>query len=277
VKRTNILVLLTCLLACSLLPAEQVAVRHKEGLLRGFLVVRTLEGEIIADGDLFQVARGDRVTTRLTFRFKDGSLHDETAVFSQRGSFRLLSNHLVQKGPSFRHPLDATFDAATGRVTVRYDADGKEKTASSVFAVPPDVANGMTLTLMKNIVPGASRTTVSMVAYAAKPRLIKLIITQQGEEAFSTGNTQRKAMHYVVRFEVGGFEGWVAERLGKLPPDVHVWVLGGKAPTIVRSQGPLALDGPIWRIELVSPQWPRDAAASLQTEQNREKKQTARR
>src|SRR2546427_6100059 len=110
------------------LPAAPVAVRHTEGLVHGFLVLRTLEGAILADGDLIQVARGDRVTSRLVFRFKDGSVHDETAVFSQRRSFRLLSDHLVQKGPAFRHPMEVSIDNSTGQVTVSYtDDDGKEK------------------------------------------------------------------------------------------------------------------------------------------------------
>jgi hypothetical protein len=41
------------------------------------------------------------VTSRLTFRFKDESLHDAIAVFSQADQFRLLTDHLVQKGPPF--------------------------------------------------------------------------------------------------------------------------------------------------------------------------------
>jgi hypothetical protein len=33
-----------------------------EGLIHGFLVVRTLEGKALADGQMTQDARGDRVT-----------------------------------------------------------------------------------------------------------------------------------------------------------------------------------------------------------------------
>jgi hypothetical protein len=100
--------------------ADQVPVRHQEGLIHGFLVLRTLEGETIADGDLIQNVHADRVTSRLAFHFKDGSIHDETAVFSQRGHFRLLSDHLIQKGPSFEHPMEMTINGSTGRVEVRY-------------------------------------------------------------------------------------------------------------------------------------------------------------
>jgi len=258
-RYARLLVLLICVLVRPpLLPAEQVQVRHKEGLVHGFLVLRTLDGQIIADGDLIQNVRGDRVTSRLTFRFKDGSLHDETAIFSQRGRFRLLSDHLVQNGPSFKHPMDATLDAT--------------KTTSGHIDVPADVANGMTLVLMKNIRPDAPTTTVSMVAYAAKPRVIKLIITPQGEEAFSTGDARHKAMHYRVKIDIGGLSGLLADIFGKEPPDVNAWVLGGEAPAFVRSEGPLAYGGPIWRIELVSPAWPRTAGANPKPVPDTEKK-----
>lgn len=255
--------LLAVLLACAVLlmpcvlSSAQVAVRHTEGVLHGFLVLRTLEGNTLADGDLIQVASGDRVTSQLLFRFKDGSIHDETAVYSQRRSFRLLSYHLVQKGKTFQHPMDVFVNGVTGQVTVRYtDEDGKEKVASDKLKLPPDVANGLILTLVKNVVPKAPQTTVSMVAATPKPRLVKLVITAQGEEPFSIGDSKRRATHYVLKVEIGGFAGWLAPMVGKQPPDINVWILSGAAPAFVRLEGPLYLGGPTWQIELTSPVWP---------------------
>jgi hypothetical protein len=256
---TSVAVLVACatLLQPGAMSAAPVAVRHTEGLVHGFLVLRTLAGDTLADGDLIQVARGDRVTSRLVFHFKDGSVHDETVVFSQRPNFRLLSDHLVQKGPSFQHPMEVSIDGATGQVTVRStDDDGKEKVATERLALPPDVANGLVPTLLKNIRSDATQITVSMVAATPKPRLVKLAITLQGEEPFSVGGSSRKATHYVVKVEIGGAAGLVAPLLGKQPPDTHIWILGGEAPVFVKSEGQLSFGGPIWRIELVSPVWP---------------------
>src|SRR5580700_9978552 len=78
-------------------PADPVVVRYAEGLVHGFLTLRTLDGTPLGQGDLTQVARGDRVTSELAFHLRDGSLSDETVVFSQRDRFRLLSDHLVQQ------------------------------------------------------------------------------------------------------------------------------------------------------------------------------------
>jgi hypothetical protein len=122
--------------------------------------------------------------------------------------------------------------------------------------LPPDVANGLTLTLLKNLRPNDPPATVSMVATTPKPRLVKLAIFPQGEDPFTTSGAKRLAIHYVLKVEIGGIEGKIAPLLGKQPPDIHVWVLGGEAPAFVKMEGPLFYGGPIWRIELASPVWP---------------------
>jgi hypothetical protein len=240
--------------------AAQVAVRHTEGLLRGFIVLRTLEGDTLAGGDLAQSFRGGRVTSRMVFHFKDGSIHDETAVFTQRRSFRLLSYHLVQKGPAFRVPMDVSIDIPRGRIAVRYtDEDGKEKVETEQKRLPADIANGMVFTLVKNIAPKAQETIVSMVGATPKPRLVKLKITRVGQEPFSAGGPRYEAIHYLVKVEIGGITGLLATLLHKHPPDHHVWIVGGEVPGFVRAEGPLYLGGPPWRIELASPAWPHTA------------------
>ena len=143
------------LLICALqpgAPAEPIPVRHIEGTVHGFLALRSKEGRVLAVGDLFQVVRGDRVTARLLFRFKDGSVDDETTVFSQRGNFQLITNHHIQKGPSFPQPMDLSIDVPTGQITVRSTGkDGKEEVKSEHLDLPPDVVNGLILSIAKNI------------------------------------------------------------------------------------------------------------------------------
>jgi hypothetical protein len=240
-----------------------VAVRHPEGLLHGFLVLRTLTGETLAHGDLIQGVHGDRVTSRLIFHFKDGSLYDETAIFSQHNTFRLLSDHQVLKGPAFQRQMEVSVNGSTGNVSVQYTDDGKEKVATEHFTATPDLANGVLFTLLKNLGPGVSETKASLVAFTPKPRLVKLAITSQGEEPFSIGDGSRKAMHYVIKVEIGGLAGLIAPMLGKEPPETHVWILGGEAPAFLKSEGPLYSGGPVWRIELTSPVWPRSSEAKV--------------
>ncbi len=255
---------LACTVFFSCWPASgQVAVHNSEGLVHGFLVLRSAEGEALAHGDLIQVAHGNRVTAHLVFHFKDGSVYDETTIYSELRNFRLLRGHLVQKGPSFPHPEDVLIDAVSGQVTVRYTGeDGKEQVKTEHMKLPPDLANGMIFTLLKNIAPESGEAKASMVVTTPKPRLVKLAISAQGEDMFVVGGNQRKATHYVVKIEIGGVTGLVAPLLGKQPPDIHVWVLRGEAPAFVRSRGPLYPGGPIWQIELESPVWPDQASGA---------------
>jgi hypothetical protein len=246
--------------------ADQVPVNHLEGLAHGFVAVRTLDGALLADGDLVEnsvlTSGGNRVTTRLTLRFKDGSIHEETTTYVQRKTFRFVSDHLVQKGPAFKTPLESTL-AASGRVTVRYsDEDGKEKKIEEQMKLPPDVANGMILALLKNISPHTPKTTVSMVAMTPTPRLVELEFTPHGYEPFSTATSARKAMHYVVKVHVPGAVGAVASLLGKTPSDSHVWILTGEAPAFVKVEMALFPGGPTWRLELLSPVWPSPSSAA---------------
>ncbi|MFL5271630.1 MAG: hypothetical protein ACJ79E_06165 [Anaeromyxobacteraceae bacterium] len=235
---------------------ELVPVRHTEGLAHGFVALRTLEGETLAEGDLTQHVRGDRVTGKLRFRFRDGSLREETTVFTQRGHFRFVSNHVVQKGPAFKQQLESHIERG-GRVKVRYSEDGgEEKTIDEHVDLPPDVANGMMIVLLKNIAAPKRKVTVSMVAITPKPRVVKLEFEPVGEDPFSIVGVSRKAVHFVMKVHVPGVTGVVASVLGKVPPDSHFWVLAGDAPTFVRGDTQLAMGGPVWRVELASPTWP---------------------
>lgn len=234
--------------------AELVPVRHSEGLMHGFLTLGSTDGKPLADGEINQYTEGDLVHSQLVFHFKDGSLYQEEATFSQRGKFRVRSDHLIQKGPSFEQPIETWIDAATGRVKVHYiDGDGKPKDVDERMALPEDIANGLLFTLLRQLDPSASQTVVSEVAMTPEPRLVKLVITPRGEETFSSGVIHHKAVHYVVQVKLGGLAGLVAPLIGKQPPDMHVWIKRGVVPAFVKFEGPICNGGSIWRVQMAQP------------------------
>jgi hypothetical protein len=250
-------VILLALLSSRAAPAQTpIPALHKEGLVHGFLVLRNTQGDVLADGEFSQTARGERVTSHVVFRFRDGSLHEETTAFSQRGSFQLQSSHLVQKGPTFKNPTEVSINGKTGQISVRYtDDDGKEKKTDDRLKLPTDTANGMLLTIVKNILPGSPQSKVSLLAITPKPRIVKLLISPDGEEPFAVGSVNYKATRYLIKFELGGIAGVVAPIVGKQPQDMHVWIMAGDAPGFVRLEGPLYPSGPTWRIELAGTDW----------------------
>src|SRR5205823_9907951 len=123
--------------------------------------------------------------------------------------------------------------ASDGNVSVRYEDNGEQKADDEHLALPADLSNGLILTLLKNVKPGAAPRSLSFVAATPKPRLLKLTVGVAGAEHFLTGGTTRTATHYVLKADIGGFEGVIAPLVGKQPPDSHVWILGGEAPAFV--------------------------------------------
>src|SRR5262245_4327524 len=230
------------LLCASLAGSTPISVQYQEGLVRAFPVLRTTDNDALAQGDFAQVTRGDQVTSRLIFRFKDGSLYDETVVFSQRERFILQSYRIVQRGPSFPETLEASMDRQSGRYEVRYRADEEsaEEHLTGTLAIPDDAYNGMLTLIVKNLRPGASET-VSIVAFTPKPRVITL--------QFLPLATERGTAGEVVRYHIRPKLGLFASLLVTDVPDTRVWILMGEAPAFLKAEGPLYFMGPIWRVE----------------------------
>lgn len=237
---------LSIVLATSSASAAPVPVRYPEGITRGFPVLRSTSGEKLAQGELMQVAQGDVVRSRLIFRFRDGSLYDESVVFSQREVFTLMSYRLVQRGPSFPETIEATLDRESERYEVRYKSDenSPEEVLSGRFSLPADAYNGMLSLLMKNMPTGRTEI-VHIVAFTPKPHAVKMQLAPVSSEPVLVGDSPSRATRYQVRPQLGLFASLLVTDL----PDIHCWILEGEAPGFLRFEGPLYFMGPIWRIE----------------------------
>jgi hypothetical protein len=245
---TGSALLVSALLWCAAASAEPVAVRYTEGVTRGFPVMRSVKGEKLAQGDFVQVARGDRVESRMVFKFKDGSVYDETVVFSQSDVFVLQSYRLVQRGPSFPESMDAFVDRESGRYTVRYKADEEspEEVVAGTFEMPTDTYNGLLTTLMKNLPTGESRT-VQIIAFTPKPRLVKMLLAPTVQDAVMVGEAAMTATRFMIKPQLGLFASLLVADL----PDVKCWIVEGAAPAFLKFEGPLYFMGPVWRIEWI--------------------------
>jgi hypothetical protein len=251
---------LITLLACPCIASAQtepMPVRHVQGTFHGFLEMRSEDGRIVASGDSVQTVRGSQITARTLFTFKDGSVDDETTVFTQRHGFQLITDRHIQKGPFFPHPMDVFVDARSGEVTVHSTGkDGKEEVKTDKLTLPPDLANGLVPLALQNLLPNSDGTDLSMVVATPKPRLVKLHIFSRGVDPCSVAGSPIKANHYEIKIELGGVAGVVAPLIGKAPPNIQLWIVGGKTPSFAREQGPIYSEGPVMTIQLASPVWP---------------------
>jgi len=237
--------------------ADPGVVRFPEGVTHSFLLVRSLVGEIIGQGEMTQVIKeGDLVESQLVFRFKDGSLHDEQVAFSQQRVFTMISYRLVQRGPSFPDQIDVSINRGTAEYTVRSKAgeDGTEEVLTGELDLPKDAYNGMLIMVLKNLQKGTGET-VSFLVFTPGPQVIKLQLLVMGEQTVQIGEVSSKAMHYVFKPKIGMIRELLGKATGKLPVHFHYdcWMLPDEVPSFVKFEGPLQLMGPIVRIELVNP------------------------
>jgi len=167
------------------------------------------------------------VESRLVFRFKDGSVHDETVIFSQRVAFTLLSYRIVQRGPSFPEAVEASMDRASGQYEVRYraDEDSPEEHLNGTFALPEDAYNGMLSIVVKNL-PTGTTETVTVVAFTPKPRAVALRLTPVAEEHTQVAGEAFLAVRYHIRPQLGLLASLLVIDL----PDVRMWIVPGTAP-----------------------------------------------
>lgn len=240
--------------------AAPIAVRFSEGVTHGYLLVRSLAGKTIGQGELTQVVKeGGLVESRMVFHFKDGSLHDEKVTFSQQRVFTLIRYHLVQRGPSFPDQINVSIDRGTAEYKVRSKAaeDGKEEVLTGEFDLPKDVYNGMLTMLSKNLRKGADET-VSLLAFTPGPQVIKLQLLAMDEQTVHIGDLSRKAKRYVFKPQIGMIRKLLGKVTGKLPAHFHYecWILDDEVPSFLQFEGPLQLMGPIVRIELATPRLP---------------------
>ena len=256
-KLTALVGVISVLLGCARLDAAPVRVRLPEGNARAFLVLRSLAGEPIAYGELIQKPRGSVIESRLVLNFRDGSRREEAVTFSQKGVFRLESYRLVQRGPAFPR-ADIAFDRRSGqyRALTQEKNASEEKTATGPLEMPEDLYNGMDLVLLKNL-PAKIGATVQTAAFLPRPRVIKTVLSAEGEERVLVGGEAKPVTRYLVKLELTGLTGAIASLIGKEPPERRYWLATGDVPAFLRFEGAMFLNGPVWRLGQTPVEWPR--------------------
>ena len=231
--------------------AEQITVKHVQLPMHRFMVASSEAGQIIANVEFSQAVQGDEVTMRLTYRFVDGSIDDDTTTYTQHSTFRLVRDHHVQRGPFFSKPLDFSVDASTDMLTSRTDKNGKIHVESKHMHLPDDLANGIVGTLLLNVPHNTTPFRVGMLTPVAGGRLIRLLISPEEEQTVHLAGQTVKATVFRVHPELGGIVSVIARLLGLQPKDVMVWVLEGEEPAVAVVVGQLGGSGPVVSADLV--------------------------
>ena len=89
-------------------------------------------------------------------------------------------------------------------MTVKYAEKGVEKFLDKRMKLPPDLANGLASTLLKDLAPGIASTTFPMLVAAPKPRLVKLVVSRAGFATISNGRQSYRAARFQSTWTSGG-------------------------------------------------------------------------
>jgi hypothetical protein len=254
-----LLFLTTAVLCHRPLWAAPISVRFVEGATHGFLALRTVNGVLIATGDLLQVGRRGQIESRMVFRFKDGSVLDESVVFTQQRVFTMQSYHLVRRGPAFTEDTPRFHTGASHGKVPREHQDpqktGRRRCSTVPLNCQPTSITVWSSPSRRTFTRG--RAKPSTLAFTPTPRLIQLELAPAGEHKVLIGELAKTATHYVLRPRLGTWLKLFATLLGRVPPDSHAWIVtDNELPAFVRFEGPLDTTGPVWRVDTTSPRWP---------------------
>jgi hypothetical protein len=266
--RSSLLAICVALLSLANLAARSAAaqnmvVRFPEGDSRGLATLSTPTGKVIASGDMRQLVRKNgEVESWLIFHFADGSIDSDHTFFTEKGRFRLVHDHHIQRGRSFPHPEDVVVDVPSGTVReVVHDGSGRHVKVRHL-QMPANIANGMLTTAIKNMPAAAQEADVT---YYSGGRLVRLAIMHDGVEKVWVGPRPLPATRYRIKVKIGGIAGLVAPLLGKQPQDVMAWYLEGDPPLMLRIDSQLYDQGPVWRFQLAGPAWQPEAGSGSKT------------
>jgi hypothetical protein len=130
------------------------------------------------------------------------------------------------------------------------DKNGNIHIESEHMDLPSDLANGIVGTLLLNVPPNTAPFRVGILTPIFGGRLIRILISPEGEQQFQKTGQTFKATVFRIHPELGGIVGWIVRLLGIQPKDVMVWVQEGEEPAVVRIVGQLGGYGPVLSSEL---------------------------
>src|SRR2546425_4822824 len=237
------------LLLVAALPAT-AETRWIEGTLRGFPVVRDVDGHQIGEGTLTQYLEDGKLHAQGIFDLRDGRRVQEDVVLEQRPRLRQLSWSWEETrgGEVLRR---FSVDLTTGHATARKrTSDGVDTWDDHLDGTRDGFAGVGFMYAVKNLtdrLDKGEKIELTAVVFTTKPRAVTVTVSRDQTGELTMGGRRLPAARYVIHPEVP----WIA-RLFVKAPDQYLWYYRPDPPAFLRADIPVAEPGdPIIRIELL--------------------------
>jgi hypothetical protein len=230
--------------------APGVPTHWPEGTLRGFPIVRSMDGRAIADGALVQVLENGNLRAEGIYQFHDGRQVREVTVLEQNPRLRQLSwSWEERRGDDVVRSY--AVDLTTGHATVRKRTkDGWDTWDEHLDGTAGAFVGVGFMYAIKNLTERLDRgekIELTAVVFTAKPRTVTVSISRDQVGDLTMGGRKLPAERYVIHPEVP----WIA-RLFVKAPDQYLWFYRPVPPMFLRADIPLAEPSdPMIRIELI--------------------------
>lgn len=233
-------------------PAFAVELRYPQADLHGFPSMSDDRGRVIADGELTQRRKGDRLLVHAVWRFKDGRVAEEDDVLRTRPELIQESFRWVERRGK-EEVRRAEVDFRTGKATLTRAEDGKPKTWEEKLDLPAGKAfTGYSTALAASqlrdeLAKSEARLSLTFVAFTPKPRTVELEIGREPGSRIRAAGRQLAADLFTLHPKLPFPLSVVAH-----PPDSHLWFTHGSPPALLRAeQNLLEKDDPRVRIDVI--------------------------
>jgi hypothetical protein len=244
--------LLACLALAAASGAGAVQLRYPQADLHGFPSMQNEAGELIADGELTQRKQGARLIVHATWRFRDGRVVVEDAVFALRPELAQQSFRWVERrGETELRRFEVDFRS---RKAHAQKLEGKErKRWDDTLDLQPGKAfagYGTALAvsqLRDSLAAKDAVAELTFIAFTPEPRTVTLEVSRrQGERVRVAGRelgADLYTLHPRIPFPISIFVH---------AKDARLWFTHGAPPALLRAEQNLVeKDDPQIRIDVI--------------------------
>ena len=216
-------------------------------------------GKLIADGELTQQLKGDRLVVHAVWRFADGRVSEEDDQLRMKPELQQESFRWVDRqGKTELRRIEVDF--RTGRATVARLQDGKRETWDEKLDLPAGksftgYSTALAVSQLRDALENeGSRSELTFVAFTPKPRTVSLEISRKQDARVRVAGRDLAAdvftLHPKIPFPLSLFAG---------AKDAHLWFTHAPPPALLRAEQSLVeKDDPVILIDVI----PRGSALS---------------
>ncbi len=223
----------------------------REGAAHGFPALRSIDGELLAQGEFLQHVEGDAIRRTIHYTFGPGHWVEESSSLRQ-------DPELVQEAWSWQEVRDGIverrfeIDFESGTATAEKREDGRVKRWSAHLDLQPGVAfagSAFSLALgrERERLQRGEPVELQGVGFLPKPKAATLEVSYVGLERMTMGDRTVLGEHYVLHPKIPAIA-----RLFVDPPDSNLWLTSPGPAAFLRWEGAMAeTDDPIVRVDLL--------------------------